>query len=38
MCKELKKSGRIKYFWETSGSIEIRRDSGTVVIKVLHQL
>ena len=37
MCKELKKSGRIKYLWETSGIIKIRRDSGTAVIKVLHQ-
>ena len=36
MCKELKNSGRIKYFWEPSGSIKIRRDSGTVVIRVLH--
>ena len=37
MCKELKKSGRIKYLWKTSGIIKIRRDSGTAVIKVLHQ-
>ena len=37
MCKELKRSGRIKYLWETSGIIKIRRDSGTAVIKVLHQ-
>ena len=37
MCKELKKSGRIKYLWETSGNIKIRCDSGTAVIKVLHQ-
>ena len=37
MCKELKKSGRIKYLWETSGNIKIRRGSGTAVIKVLHQ-
>ena len=37
MCKELQKSGRIKYLWETSGNIKIRRGSGTAVIKVLHQ-
>ena len=37
MCKELKKSGRIKYLWETSGNIKIQCDSGTAVIKVLHQ-
>ena len=27
MCKELKNSGRIKYLWEISGNIKIRRDS-----------
>ena len=37
MCKELKKSGGMKYLWKTSGNIKIRRDSGTAVIKVLHQ-
>ena len=37
MCKELQKSGSMKYLWETSGNIKIRRDSGTAVIKVLHQ-
>ena len=37
MCKELKKSGRIIYLWETSANIKIRDDSGTAVIKVLHQ-
>ena len=37
MCKELKISGSIKYLWETSGNIKIRRDSGTADIKVLHQ-
>ena len=37
MCKELKNSGRIKYLWETCGNLKIRRDSGTAVIKVLHQ-
>ena len=37
MCKELKKLGGMKYLWETSGNIKIRRDSGTAVIKVLHQ-
>ena len=37
MCKELKSSGRIKYLWETSGNMKIWRDSGTAVIKVLHQ-
>ena len=37
MCKELKNSGRIKYLWETSGNIKNRHDSGTAVIKVLHQ-
>ena len=37
MCKELKTSGRIKYLWETSGNIKIRRGSGAAVIKVLHQ-
>ena len=36
MCKKLKKSGRMKYLWKTSGNIKIRRDSGTAVIKVLH--
>ena len=33
MYKELKKSGRINYLWETSGNIKIRRNSGTAVIK-----
>ena len=28
MCKELKNSGGIKYLWEISGNIKIRRDSG----------
>ena len=37
MYKELKKSGCIKYLWETSGNIKIWRNSGTTVIKVLHQ-
>ena len=36
-CKELKNSGRIKYLRETSSNIKISRDSGTAVIKVLHQ-
>ena len=27
MCKELKKSGRIKYLWETFGNIKTRCDS-----------
>ena len=27
----------MKYLWETFGNIKIRRDSGTAVIKVLHQ-
>ena len=33
MYKELKKSGRINYLWETPGNIKIRRNSGTAVIK-----
>ena len=37
ICKELKNSGPIKYLWETSGNIKNRLDSGTAVIKVLHQ-
>ena len=37
MSKELKKIGRIKYFWKRSGSIKIRRVSETAVIKILHQ-
>ena len=37
MCKELKNSWTIKYLWETSGNIKNRLDSGTAVIKVLHQ-
>ena len=35
MCEELKNSGPIKYFWETSGNITIRRDIWTAEIKVL---
>ena len=37
MCKELNNSWTIKYLWETSGNIKNRLDSGTAVIKVLHQ-
>ena len=37
MCKELKNSWRIKYLWESSGNIKIRRDSGTAAIRALHQ-
>ena len=37
MSKELKKIGRIKYFWKRSSSIKIRRVSETAVIKILHQ-
>ena len=28
----------MKYLWETSSNIKIRRDSGTAGIKLLHQL
>ena len=37
MCKELKNSGHIKYLWETSDNIKIWHDSGTALIKLLHQ-
>ena len=37
MCKELKNSVRTRYLWETSGNIKIRRESGTVAIKILHE-
>ena len=37
ICKELKKSRRIKYLWETRDNIKTLRDSGTAVIKMLYQ-